>query len=452
MLTSPPTIAARTRDLQAVALVLLSAALFGSLAVLAQLAYATGVSVLGLLVGRFTVAGAVLWLIVLVLRRPLPSRRGLLIAVALGAGYSSMALSFAASLKHIEADLADLLLFAYPVLVSLGAALLGRERFTPRRAVALAAATAGIALALTGGGTGVIDPLGVGLALASALIYALYVLASSSLLGTTDPFVLAASVSSGAAITFFADAAIHGQLAPRGGVTGVGLVVAVALSSSVLATSAFMAGVRRLGASRASIVSSAEPALTAAFAFAAFGDRFGTVQLIGAGLVLASVPILELKRARSNSHRRASRHGAAADLTTHSVTTTSRKEPQWPPPTSSDNPWATPHPASPSAGHGTGRPWTLTPPTTSASRSRARRRAASTPRSSRCRPTDGAPCAQYMRLPTASTTRPKAICTTPRSCGCSPTPVPASLETARHGQSTPCWWRSAMSTDGFGCR
>ena len=311
MLTSPPTIVARTRDLQAVALVLLSAAMFGSLGVLAQLAYGAGVSVLGLLLGRFTVAGAVLWLIVLVLRRPLPSRRGLLTAVALGVGYSSTALSFAASLKHIEAGLADLLLFAYPVLVSLGAAALGRERFSSRRAVALAAATAGIGLALTGGGTGVIDPVGVALALAAALIYALYVLASSSLLGTTDPFVLAASVSSGAAITFFADAAIHGQLAPRGGVTGMGLVIAVALSSSVIGTSAFMAGVRRLGASRASIVSSAEPALTAAFAFAAFGDRFGTVQLVGAGLVLASVPILEVKRARSNSHRRASRRGAA---------------------------------------------------------------------------------------------------------------------------------------------
>jgi drug/metabolite transporter (DMT)-like permease len=288
-----------------VALVLLSAALFGALGVLAQLAYGTGVSVLGLLLGRFAVAGVVLWLIVFALGRPLPSRRGLLIAVALGAGYSSMALSFAASLKHIEAELADLLLFAYPVLVSLGAVALRRERFSGRRAVALAAATAGIALAVTGGGTGVIDPLGVGLALTSALIYALYVLASSTLLGTTDPFVLAASVATGAALTFFADAAVHGQLAPRGGFTGIGLVVAVALSSSVLGTSAFMVGVRQLGASRASIVSSAEPALTAAFAFAAFGDRFGPVQLLGAGLVLASVPILELKRTRSSSGRKA---------------------------------------------------------------------------------------------------------------------------------------------------
>jgi drug/metabolite transporter (DMT)-like permease len=85
-----------------------------------------------------------------------------------------------------------------------------------------------------------------------------------------------------------------------------GLVVAVALSSSVLGTSAFMAGVRRLGASRASIVSSAEPALTAAFAFAAFGDRLGAAQLVGAGLVLASVPILELKRTRFHSRQQAS--------------------------------------------------------------------------------------------------------------------------------------------------
>src|SRR5215471_13871914 len=305
-MSSPSThVRARARDLRAIALVLLSAALFGALGVLAQLAYGTGVSVLGLLLGRFAVAGVALWLIVFALRRPLPSRRGLLIAVALGAAYSSMALSFAASLKHIEAELADLLLFAYPVLVSLGAVALRRERFSRRGAVALAAATAGIALALAGGGTGVIDPVGVGLALTASLIYALYVLASSSLLGTIDPFVLAASVATGAAITFFADAAVHGQLAPRGGLTGIGLVVAVALSSSVLGTSAFMAGVRQLGASRASIVSSAEPALTAAFAFATFGDRFGRVQLLGAGLVLASVPILELKRARPSSRRKA---------------------------------------------------------------------------------------------------------------------------------------------------
>ena len=283
------------RELPAIVLVLLSAAGFGSLAVLAQLAYRAGVSVLGLLSGRFVVAAVVLWLIAIVRRRPLPRRRGVLIGVSLGAGYSSMALCFAASLRHVQANLADLLLFAYPVLVAIGAVALGRDRWNPRATAALAVAGTGIALALAGGGAR-INPLGVALALAAAAIYAAYVLASASLLDQTDPLVLAALVASGAALVFCLDAGAAGQLLPRGGLHGVALVIAVALSSSVLGTTAFMTGVRTLGASRASIVSSAEPALTAIFAFAALGERFSAIQLLGAGLVLASVPILELKR------------------------------------------------------------------------------------------------------------------------------------------------------------
>ena len=88
--------------------------------------------------------------------------------------------------------------------------------------MALAAATAGVALALPCG-TGVIDSARSGLALAAALIYAriCFVLVTAR----DRPFVLAAGLS-GAAITSFADAAVHGRLAPPG-VAGVGLVVAV---------------------------------------------------------------------------------------------------------------------------------------------------------------------------------------------------------------------------------
>jgi uncharacterized membrane protein len=114
-----------------------------------------------------------------------------------------------------------------------------------------------------------------------------------------DPLVLAASVATGASLVFLAYAGVRGQFAIRTDMEAIGLVVVVALSSSVLGTSAFMAGVRMLGASRASIVSSAEPALTAAFAWLAFGDRFGSGQWLGLGLVLASVPILELRSSRA---------------------------------------------------------------------------------------------------------------------------------------------------------
>jgi drug/metabolite transporter (DMT)-like permease len=273
--------------------------------VLTQLAYRAGVSVLGLICGRYMLAAAVLWLLVRIRRRPLPSRRGVLLGLLLGAGYSVQALLFAASLKHLEAGLADLLYFAYPAMVAVGATVLRRERWSPRRGAALLAASTGIVLALTGGSS--IDPLGVALALAAAFGYAAYVIASSSLLNGIDPAVLAALLCTAAAVVLSPDALAHGELTARAGVDGLLLVAAAALVSTVLGIGAFLAGVRRLGPSRASIVSSVEPALTAGLGFAVFGDRLGPVQALGAGLVFASVPILEL---RARAGRRGESHDA----------------------------------------------------------------------------------------------------------------------------------------------
>ena len=136
-----------------------------------------------------------------------------------------------------------------------------------------------------------------------------------------------------------------------------------------------MAGVRRLGASRASIVSSAEPALTAAFAFAAFGDRFGTVQLARRR---PRARVRPDPRAQAHALELSSSHLAARrprDRTTHSVTTTSRKEPPMATPNVIRQPVGDSTPASRSAGRGSGRSSTLKPRMTSACRSRARRRA-----------------------------------------------------------------------------
>lgn len=304
----PSNLNTRARERSGVALVLVSAACFGALGVLTQLAYRAGVSVLGLISGRYLIAAGVLWLLVRILRRPLPHRRGMMLGLGLGAGYSVQALLFAAALKHLQAGLADLLYFAYPAIVAVGTTVIRRERWTRRRGAALVAASGGIGLALTGGGA--IDPLGVALALAAAFGYAAYVIASSSLLKGIDPLALAALLCTAAAVVLSPDALAHGELPASVGVDGVLLVLTAALVSTVLGIGAFLAGVRALGPSRASIVSSVEPALTAAFGFAAFGDRLGPIQMLGVGLVFASVPILELRirpASRSEPHRAGAR-------------------------------------------------------------------------------------------------------------------------------------------------
>jgi drug/metabolite transporter (DMT)-like permease len=289
---SPGTIDDQERNRVGVLFVILSAACFGALGVLSQLAYHAGVCVLGLLSGRFVLAAAILWLAVAGLRRPVSWNRGIAVGLAVGAGYSGNALCFAAALTHIQAGLADVIVFIYPAMVTVGATAIGRERWSRRRSAALVSACAGVALAVAGAAC---DPAGVGFALGAAVIYAAYVLVSSSLLGELDPLVLSALLATGAAAVLSAAAFGRGDLALQGGAYGAAMVAAVAVVSSVLGVCAFLAGVRRLGAARASIVSSAEPALTAAFALAVFGDRIGLVEVLGAALVLASVPILERK-------------------------------------------------------------------------------------------------------------------------------------------------------------
>jgi drug/metabolite transporter (DMT)-like permease len=202
---------------------------------------------------------------------------------------------FFASLERIDVSLASLLMCSYPALVVAGAVLLRRERASRRRAVALVVALAGVVLVLAGGVGGAIDPLGIGLALGAAIAYAAYVLVSDRLLGTTEPLVLATMLCAGAATAFALGGAATGSLAaPRASTLLV--VGAIALVATVLPIAAFLGGVHRIGPSRATILGTIEPPATIALSALVFGERLGPVQLVGAGLVVSAVVILQLRR------------------------------------------------------------------------------------------------------------------------------------------------------------
>jgi drug/metabolite transporter (DMT)-like permease len=72
-------------------------------------------------------------------------------------------------------------------------------------------------------------------------------------------------------------------------------LVLMALVSTVVAVSAFFAGLRRVGPSEAAILSTFEPVVTVALAYAALGERLTAAQLAGGALVLAAVILLQLR-------------------------------------------------------------------------------------------------------------------------------------------------------------
>src|SRR2546421_13044153 len=118
----------RNRSAAGVALVIGSACCFGSLGVFGKLAYRLGLSTPQLLSYRFGLAALLLWLAAAVTRQGLPPRRSLLgLAIMGGAGYVGQSGSYFNALHFIPASTNALLLYTFPVAVTLLAALLFRE-------------------------------------------------------------------------------------------------------------------------------------------------------------------------------------------------------------------------------------------------------------------------------------------------------------------------------------
>ena len=299
---------ARVRSTGAL-LVLLSAVAFGGMAIFATLAYDSGATVGTALSARFLLAAAVWWLVLLATRAGAAlrglSRRDLVLALALGAcGYAAQAGGYFAALQRMDASLLTLLVYTYPALVAVAAVALGRERLDGRRRAALLCASGGLALVLAGAGTGALDALGVGLGIVTALVYTVYILASERISQRVAAPALATLVCTGAAVTLTAAGLALGDLRP-GAVSpaGWGWLACLALVSTVAAVALFFAGLRRVGPTTASILSTVEPLVTVVLAAAVLGDVLAPAQLAGGVLIVGAVLVLHVRLARPAPRR-----------------------------------------------------------------------------------------------------------------------------------------------------
>lgn len=273
-----------------VALVAVSAASFGAMAIFARTAYDGGADVTAVLFLRFALAAPCM--AVLLRRQGGVWPRGKVLAgLALmgGAGYVGQSLSYFTALTLASASLVALLLYAYPAIVTVASAVFLRTRLTPVRVGALGLALAGTALMVGPELSG--RPLGVALGAAAAVIYSAYILAGSRLTPQAGALASSTVVIVSAAAVFAVIAAVQRPSFPAT-TTGWAAVVAIAVVSTVVAITTFFAGMERLGASDASTLSTIEPMVTVALAWAVLGERLSLPQFTGGALVLGAVVIL----------------------------------------------------------------------------------------------------------------------------------------------------------------
>ena len=260
------------------------------MAIFGKVAYAQGIPLDSLLFLRFAIAGLVMAGWMLITRQAWPRGRSLAgLAVMGGVGYVGQSWCYFSALSHASAGLTALLLYLFPVIVTVLHAVLARRMLRPLRAAAVLVALAGTTLTIGGNVEG--QALGVAFGIAAALIYALYIIvgervtAGIGAIPAATVIMLASAVSSALIVLGRGFAA---PVSPTGWVA----VLAIALVCTVVAITAFFAGLSRLGAPDASTLSTLEPLATIVLAAVFLGERISFTQMLGGTIILAAAIVL----------------------------------------------------------------------------------------------------------------------------------------------------------------
>ena len=265
--------------------------------ILAKLAYASGLGTEQTLAFRFVLAAIGMIVLAMALgQNPLRLDRSQLMAlIGLGAiVYTAQSLTYFIALRSLPASLAVLIAYIYPSLVVVAGWLFLRRSISVWHGLALAASFGGVALLV--GGAHFQLSWALVFALASPTIYTAYILIGERLMSSVPAVAASAVIFSGAAVAFCVLAALNHQLAPPQNASGWAVGVALALVPTMMAISLFLAGLPRIGAARAALLSTWEPVVTVLLAAIIFGDRLSIVQAVGGALVIAAVVVVQAVR------------------------------------------------------------------------------------------------------------------------------------------------------------
>jgi drug/metabolite transporter (DMT)-like permease len=279
---------------QGLILVLVSTVAYGTLPIVGKAAYAAGVRPEPLLAWRFVIA-AVLFGLMSRGQGPSITIRQRVVLWGLGVVFVINALAYFTALETVPAATVALLIYTYPVIVTLLSGLAGLDPLTPRGLGGAALAVGGCALTATGQ---MAIGAGVYYALLSAFVYATYVVLSGHLAAGVPSLTAALHLAQASAVVCLGWALGHGGLAVPPTFQAWAAIVALAVISTVVALRAFLAGLARVGPARASVLSSLEVVVTMTLAVLVLGERLGPRQGVGALLILGAVAFQNLATLR----------------------------------------------------------------------------------------------------------------------------------------------------------
>jgi drug/metabolite transporter (DMT)-like permease len=262
--------------------------------VFARLAYAYGVGVDELLFIRFGFAFLIVGGILAAGRRlVLPKREDLLVLLGLGAlGYFVQSTLYFTAVIYSPVAIVALILYTYPVFVTIGAFALGWEKISRGLAATLIIALLGLVLVASPFGNQV--GLGAILALGASVTYTLYILCGSRVLRRVDGELAAFFVMGAASVSFGLDGVLTGSIHANWSLRAWLWVAIIAVFCTAIAVTAFFLGLSKIGPSKSSLISLIEPVTSILVSTWLFGNALTFSQWFGGFLILAATAIITL--------------------------------------------------------------------------------------------------------------------------------------------------------------
>ena len=283
---------------RATLLIVLSALSFGSISVLTVLVTAAGVPLLTAMVWRYVLGATLLGVVARPAQlRAVPRQRVILLLVIGGCGQALITYLSLHALEYISVGPLAFLFYTYPAWVALLAAIRRTEKLTPVRVIALTLALAGVAI-MVGVPEEKLHPIGVILALGSALLYSAYLPALEHVQNGIPALAATFLLIVGAVIAFVIAALFSGDLFLPVGIAVWLEILLLALVATVIAFLTLIKGLSVLGPVRTAIVATVEPFFTAMLGIAVLGNELSVSTLFGGMLIASAVLLIQWSSTR----------------------------------------------------------------------------------------------------------------------------------------------------------
>ena len=222
---------------------------------------------------------------------PWPTRRTVVELLLLGGvGYFLGALFYFTALENIDSSLAIVLFNCYPLFVVFFGWVLFRHAPSARVLLTLVITLTGVGISAGEVGSG--NGWSIALCVGSALLYTVYSLGSSRTLRRTDVITGTSLVLVGGAASFWLYWLVGAswvEVSFPDSLTGWSNIVLMGTMSTIGGTMLFFAGMNRIGASKASIATTAEPVMVIVAGVTILGESLNLARIIGAVIVISAL-------------------------------------------------------------------------------------------------------------------------------------------------------------------